>query len=152
MYRIALISIFFTSNLYFSQLNNNLYLCGDKKVYPYYYLQNSGNYIPDFYEVKKLFELQYHKEDYSNLSDNTGILHISFWVNCEGKTGNYSMESFSFDYVYCILNEKLKHNILELVKSLKIWKPIANNQLIQNFHQYYIFKIKNGEITDILPK
>ena len=90
--------------------------------------------------------------EYSHLENNTGILHITFWVNCKGETGNYSMESFNFDYQYCVLNDKIKQRILELVQSLKIWKPIAEDQLIQNFHQYYIFKIKNGEITDILPK
>lgn len=152
MYKIAIILLCLVGNLCFAQVTDNLELCGDKKVYPYYYLQQSGNYIPDFYQVKKLFETQFHKEDYSKLENNTGILHITFWVNCKGETGNYSTESFSFDYKYCNLNDILKQKILDLVKSLKIWKPIAGNQLIQNFHQYYIFKIQNGEIIDILPK
>ncbi|WP_312082130.1 MULTISPECIES: hypothetical protein [Epilithonimonas] len=152
MLKVAFLLFCFLGNIFFAQVNDNLELCGDKKVYPYYYLQNSGNYIPDFYQIKGVFNTKYFKEEYSHLENNTGILHITFWVNCKGETGNYSMESFNFDYQYCVLNDKIKQRILELVQSLKIWKPIAEDQLIQNFHQYYIFKIKNGEITDILPK
>lgn len=136
----------------FGQQSQDFQLCGDKKVYPYYYFQNSGNYTPDFYEVKAVFRTNYHVEDYSQLENNTGILHITFWVNCKGETGNYSLESFDFDYKYCKLNDKLKLDILNLVKSLKIWKPIPEKLEIQNFHQYYIFKIQNGQIRDILPK
>ncbi|PZU90609.1 MAG: hypothetical protein DI529_02460 [Chryseobacterium sp.] len=152
MFRSIIFLFFLISLKSFGQQSQDLQLCGDKKVYPYYYLQNSGNYVPDFYAVKSIFKAKYHAEDYSHLENNTGILHITFWVNCKGETGNYSLESFGFDYKYCELNDKIKQDILNLVKSLKIWKPIAENQAIQNFHQYYIFKIQNGEITDILPK
>jgi hypothetical protein len=125
--------------------------CGDQKLWPYYY-QTKDGYTPDFYEVKKAFAQQYKSQDYQNLPDNSGIFHVVFWVNCEGKAGNYSYETFNHQYQYAALNPKICEDLLRITQSLKVWQAIPAKNEVQNFHQYFIFRITNGRITDILPK
>ncbi len=124
--------------------------CGNGYYYPYY--NNRISYTPDFYIVKKYFKENYKETKYKNISNNTGMIHIVFNVNCKGETGNYSIETFDYDYKYCMINEIIKSEFLKLTQELKIWNVINESAEIQNFHKYFIFKIKNGKLTEILLK
>lgn len=124
--------------------------CGDGRYYPYY--NNKLSYTPDFYIVKNYFKSNYKNVEFTNIDNNTGMIHIFFNVNCKGETGNYSIETFDFDYKFCIINELIKSKILKLTKELKIWQAVNEKEQIQNFHKYYIFKIKNGTLVEILLK
>lgn len=130
--------------------NTTFELCGDKKLVPYYF--DGLPYKTDFYEVKQYFKENYSAEKFKNIPNNTGMIHIVFHVNCKGETGNYSIETFDYDYKYCTLNEELKNEFLRLTKELKIFQPFTPNDKIQNFHKFYIFKLKNRELIEIAPK
>ncbi|MCB9202360.1 MAG: hypothetical protein H6604_04835 [Flavobacteriales bacterium] len=135
---------------FLSAQETNFKLCGDSTLIPYYFPELS--YRPDFHEVKKYFSENYSAEKFKNAPNNTGMIHIVFWVNCKGETGNYSIETFDYDYKYCEMDENLKQFFLDLTKNLKVWKTIPENEKYLNFHKFYIFKVKNGELVEILPK
>lgn len=140
------LSTFYTS----AQKGSDFKPCGDGYYYPYY--NNRVSYTPDFYLVKKHFLLNYKEKEYKDVPNNTGMVHIVFNVNCNGETGNYSLETFDFDYKYCTINDTIKSEFIKLTKELKIWQPIGEKEPIQNFHKYFIFKIKNGKLIEILLK
>ena len=146
--KIFLLVTLFSSFL-FSQ-ETKFQLCGDKTLVPYYHTQLTNK--PDFYEIKKYFSENHSAEKFKNIPNNTGMIHVVFWVNCKGETGNYSVETFDYDYKYYEMNESLKQEFLNLTQNLRVWKTIPENEKYLNYHKYFVFKIKNGELLEILPK
>ncbi len=122
-------------------------LCSGKKR-PYYH--PTLNYNGGFYEIKKHYYNNYKSIVSTN---NTGIVKVRFNINCEGKTGNYFMESYSLNYKNITISKKISEQFLNLTKNLRGWIPAHDedgNRI--NSHKFFAFKIINGKLTDILPK
>jgi len=122
-------------------------LCSGK-THPYYY--PTLEYKGGFYEIKKHYYSNYKAIE---LPNNTGIVKISFNINCNGKPGNYFLETYSLDYKNIVITKKITEQLLSLTKSLNDWIPAYDEDGNSvNSHKFFAFKIVNGILTDILPK
>ena len=127
--------------------NNDFKLCLGIK-HPYY--SPTLEYTGGFYAIKKNFYSNY--KNVKSLNDS-GIVKIRFQINCSGKSGNYSIETYSLDYKRNIIDAKIKGQLLSLTKDLTKWIPAHNeNGENVNSHKFFAFKIIDGSLKDILPK
>lgn len=74
------------------------------------------NYKGGFYEIKKIF-FDHYEAVY--LPNNNGIVKVIFNINCKGKAGNYTLETYSLNYKNIEINENITSQILKLTKSLE---------------------------------
>jgi hypothetical protein len=122
-------------------------LCPGKK-WPYYH--PTLKYQGGFYEIKKHYYNNYKSIDSPS---NTGIVKISFNINCEGQSGNYLIETYSLKYNNVSISKKITKQLLDLTKTLIYWIPASNEDGdTVNSHKFFAFKIVNGKLTDILPR
>lgn len=126
---------------------NEFDLCSGK-LHPYYYPELT--YTGDFYAIKKHYYTNYKEV---NAPNNNGIVKIRFHINCKGESGNYKVESYSFDYATTEIDSNITEQLIQLTKSLTEWIPAQNEDGdAVNSHKFFAFKIKNGQLIDILPK
>lgn len=126
-------------------------LCGEGKMYPYYYPELK--YEGDFLAITNHFETNYDSGAFKDIEEATGILTIQFQVNCNGETGNYKVKMVDLDFKETEMNKKLIQHILELSKELNQWIPAKNdNDETINSHKFLSFRIEAGKITEIYPK
>ncbi|PCJ01438.1 MAG: hypothetical protein COB15_00510 [Flavobacteriales bacterium] len=122
-------------------------LCGGG-LYPYYH--PDLNYEGSFYAIKEHFKTNYRAVSIGN---NSGIVKVRFHVNCKGETGNYKVETYSFDYELIEMNNQITDQLLGLTKNLKKWIPGKDEEgELINSHKFFAFKIVKGQLTEILPK
>ncbi len=125
----------------------NFELCKGR-LYPYYYPKL--NYDGGFYAIKDHFYTNYKEV---NSEGNNGIVRIRFHVNCNGETGEYKIETYGLDYNSNEMDSQIVKQLLELTQMLKDWIPAKDETgNAVNSHKFFAFKIKNGQLTDILPK
>jgi len=79
-----------------------------------------------------------------------GYIMIRFLINCEGTIGRFRVQTMEQDFSLKECPEELKNHLLEIVKSLKEWKPNYAKDEEADFSKYLNFKIKNGRIENIL--
>lgn len=117
-------------------------------LYPYYY--PSLKYKGGFYTIKQHFYKNYIPVLDGN---NSGIVRVRFHVNCKGEAGNYSTETYSLSYQSIELNSKIVNQLESLLKELQDWIPaIDDEREVVNSHKFLAFRIKDGELVEILPK
>jgi hypothetical protein len=149
---VIFICAFFCANLLFSQEKDvSFVLCGDSLCWPYY---NPDITIRgDFWEVKKHYNSAYPKDQFKALKNNTGIITVTFKVNCKGETGDFSIQQCDFSYQPTIMAKQISDYFLEKSKTLTGWVPGKNEEgIIVNHHKFFSFRIKEGELIQILPK
>ena len=117
-------------------------------LYPYYHPELK--YKGSFYAIKNHFYNGYNKV---NSENNNGIVRIQFRVNCKGQAGDFTMETYSLEYISNDMDDRITRQLLKLTQKLDNWIPAVDedgNTL--NSHKFFAFKIINGELKDILPK
>jgi hypothetical protein len=122
-------------------------VCRDNRI-PQYYSIESGfegekPAIVAFFQ-KNFVKNKKHRED-------DGYITIRFVVNCMGQTGRFRMQEMSPDLTPKQFSPALSEQLLQLVKALQGWKPGQRNGVAIDYYQYLTFKIKDGEIIEILP-
>ncbi|PWK29306.1 hypothetical protein LV89_00146 [Arcicella aurantiaca] len=127
-------------------------LCG--QGYGYQYFNDSKGVL---YEGEKKAIEQSFKEKYKsqNASKQTGLIRIRFMVNCKGETDRFRLIGMDEKYQEKTFDKSITEQLLTITKGLKGWKAKAfhskTEMLAYDFYQYLIFKIKDGQITEILP-
>ena len=118
------------------------------------------NYIPQYYSLesgyegeKPAIEAYFRKNFVYNHKHKAvdGYITIRFVVNCQGKTGRFRVQEIGPDLVAKQFPAELSSQLLRLVKSLQGWKPGMNKGVALDYYQYLTFKIKDGNIVEILP-
>lgn len=88
-----------------------------------------------------------YQEAFSSFS---GYIMIRFLINCEGETGRFRVQTMEQDFSLKECPEELKGHLLEIVKTLKDWRPNYARDEEADFSKYLNFKMKNGQIENIL--
>lgn len=124
-------------------------LCnGDDRVVQYYAL-GEKTYEREKWASDKVFREQYKMPE---IEDASGLIRVRFIINCEGKAGRFRLISMDTEYVEKEFDSRITDQILTITKSLDGWKIFKNkNQQPVEYYQYLIFKLKEGQLIEILP-
>ncbi|MEM7106893.1 MAG: hypothetical protein AAF519_01615 [Bacteroidota bacterium] len=89
--------------------------------------------------------------DQDLLSNESGFLTFRFIVNCEGEAGRFVAEGVDVNYQPKEYPKEIVSHVYDAMRSLGAWRPVVIQGQARDAHFYITFKLKNGEITDILP-
>lgn len=110
------------------------------------------------YKIESKLVKEIIKQKYTPQKDssNTGILTLQFMVNCKGEVGQFNIIQCDYNYNPIQFNSRLIHSFTKIIQELNVFKHIIlkNKEGVEinyDYLSYLTFKLKNGEIIDILP-
>ena len=119
-----------------------------KRIYQYF--NNSGGleYEGEKLAIEKEFATKYKSEKIEN---ETGLIRINFVVNYKGETDRFRLIAMDENYNEKDFIQSVISQLMDITKNLKGWKKkkIKGNEI--DYYQYLIFKIKDGQLIEILP-
>lgn len=121
---------------------------GEEKIKQYFNF-NKGL----LYKGEKTALIDSFKNLYQAPDNNTesGMLRVRFIVNAKGKTDRFRTIGSDFNYQEQSFSAEITDQITDICKRLDQWGAQPNIEKTQDYYQYLIFKIKNGQIIEILP-
>lgn len=125
----------------------NYEVCGDCGMWQYFDFSEK-TYDGDKLAIEKVFQELYNPK---NVKHESGLVRIRFIVNCLGETERFRLMASDENYQEKSFDESITSQLLEITKNLKGWKPMTYNNAKMNYYQYLVFKIKDGQIQEILP-
>jgi hypothetical protein len=125
----------------------NYIACGNCEMFQYFQ-SSEPTYNGDKLAIEKVFLEKYNPK---NVKYESGLVRIRFIVNCLGETERFRLMASDENYQEKTFDESITSQLLEITKSLKGWKAMTFNNTKINYYQYLIFKIKDGQIQEILP-
>lgn len=127
--------------------DSNFVLCNKNNVYQYF---NDGRGLG--YEGEKLALVTTVKEKYKPVkTTQSGLIRIRFIINCKGETGMFRIIQMNDNYEAFSFDKKIINQLLKITKELSGWMIKQRKDVALDYYQYLIFKIKEGEIVEILP-
>jgi hypothetical protein len=129
--------------------NDNFRLCfKEELIHDYYNSSPQGSYAKGKKAMVKIISSKLQKE---KLHNESGYLTFRFVVNCRGEAGRFVTEESSLDYEKKAFNkETIKHLFTILHQNLEKWQPVVTDEP-KDAYFYVTFKLRNGEIIEILP-
>lgn len=124
-------------------------LCGKDNRLVQYYALDEKTYDGEKWAIQNTFSTHYKVPI---MDGETGLVRIRFIVNCNGETGRFRLMGMNPDYSKKAFNKTITDQLLKITKSLTGWKSFnrKSGRSIE-YYQYLIFKLKDGQITEILP-
>ncbi len=116
--------------------------------------------INDYYNDKRagfkggkgrLRALLKDKLDPSKLGEESGYLTFRFVVNCNGEAGWFVTEEAGLDYEKKQFSEPCRMHLYEILSAEKEWDNLVIGIEDRDAYTYITFKMKNGEIIELLP-
>jgi hypothetical protein len=127
----------------------SFHLCREEYSVKQYFNMNEGvQFEGEKAAIDSYFHSMYKRPENSSQS---GLIRIRFMVNCKGETGRFRLISSNNAYKPMKFSTEISDQLLELTKELKGWKPMEMNTIEVDYYQYLVFRIVEGEITEILP-
>lgn len=127
-------------------------LCNDENLAVQYYaytkILGEKPYVNEKYELQKIFNENYNSEI---VKKESGLLRLRFMINCEGKSGRFRMIGVDGNYKEIEFDTSITNQLLSITKHLVKWKPFKTSNSQRDYYMYLIFKLKKGEIIEILP-
>ncbi|SHI85406.1 hypothetical protein [Aquimarina spongiae] len=121
--------------------------CNETKVY-----KTHHGAIPEAFKENKWAFRKNILETYGNNHyTNSGYLFFRFIVNCKGETGRFEITGTDFDFNTIQFNQELIDQLHQLTADSENWKVLQGKDTPIDYYVYVGYKIKNGEITEILP-
>ena len=128
---------------------SNFNLCNKERIVGWF--ASAAMSVPIFRGSKSTFK-KYILENF-NTTDNSdnGFLNLRFIINCKGEVGRIEINELDIDYKPSKFSPNLVKQIVELSSRKENWNisNIKGEQL--DSYMYLIYKIENGEISEILP-
>lgn len=123
--------------------------CDLSRAMQYHNFEQSVRYIG---EKTKLEEEVLSKYDSGHAARQSGMIRIRFLVNCNGETGMFRIMGMDEDWNEFEFDKSITDQLLSISKGLNGW-PIKQTSygVSRDYYMYLLFKIKNGQITQILP-
>lgn len=128
--------------------SENFRICNDEnQIYQYFNDSNGLQYEGEKKSIINLFQNEY--DVYKKGED--GYLRIRFIINCNGQAGRYRILGMDNKYKEKKFDKSISKKLLSITKLLTDWQPKYINGQGVDYYQYLTFKLKNGEIIEILP-
>lgn len=129
--------------------NPEFKLCRGERSVVQYFALGEKTYVGEMWAIEKAVRAQY---DIPETKGQSGLIRVRFIVNCKGKTGRFRLIAMDNEYNEFEFNSEISNRVLTITKSLKDWKVFKNKQQqALDYYQYLIFKIKDGQLIEILP-
>lgn len=130
--------------------DTNFKLCGiHNYIFDYY---NGGDLYGYKGGKRVIWDYMDEKLETEKLFKESGYLTFRFIVNCKGEAGRFVTEQADLDFQRKAFNAATIDHCYELLKGLKEWDPTHRDGEIVDAIFYFTFKLKDGELIDILPK
>lgn len=129
----------------------NFQFCNEQLVKQYYVRYSSdtpATYRGEKIAIDRTFDKAYQ---YPVTPEADGYVTIRFVVNCNGQSGRFRMEEMDLNYQPKNFDKKITDQLLDITKSLDGWIPVKRKDKKYDFYQYLTFKLKSGQIEQILP-
>jgi hypothetical protein len=121
---------------------------GDNKIFQYFNLSKGPVYKGEKSTILNTFNSKFRP--LTNKEQN-GLIRIRFIVNCEGKTGRFRVLQSNYNYQKFEFDKRIVTQLVDITKGIKNWEIQYRNELPIDYYMYLIFKITNGQLTEILP-
>lgn len=130
-----------------SQFSEGFELC-DSSLKPYGYYHSARDIFKGGkYQFRKTISAKYANNGYTD----SGFLNLRFLLNCKGEVGNVEINELNTEYEKTDLNDELVNQLVNLSIAKENWIPKEIEGKAYDSYMYLIFKIKNGEVLEILP-
>ncbi|NUO00787.1 MAG: hypothetical protein HUU01_09235 [Saprospiraceae bacterium] len=123
-------------------------LCNEAKAKQYHNFNQGFQYQGEKQALKKVFAEAYRSK---KMPGETGLIRIRFLVNCQGKTGRFRMMGMNENYEPKTFHTSISKQLLQITRNLSGWKLLPNEQSPEDYYQYLIFKLKDGQLIEIMP-
>lgn len=120
---------------------------GEAFLKQYFNYSQGLQYEGEMLKIKEQFEQAYVPVEV----DESGWVRIRFVVNCRGESGRFRMICSNEHYESRDFDSRITDQLMSITKSLDGWKPLPDSENPEEYYQYLIFKIDNGDIIEILP-
>jgi len=116
--------------------------------------------IPQYYAYKEkpFIHGKLHFENYIRTSykapensKESGLLRIRFTVNCKGESGRFRLLGMNDNYEEYAFSDEIVDQLLQLTKAYKDWRILSHEGFESDYYFYVTFKIKAGNIIEVLP-
>lgn len=134
----------------------NFSICHDENQVVQYFNTSQGiQYENEKQALKKIIRQKYQP---ISKDGESGWIRIRFVVNCKGEAGRFRVLEADENYQPKKFDDKITNQLLEITKSLDGWQTVFYSNrgdkldgVPQDYYMYLIFKLKNGQLTEILP-
>ena|SRR5690606_2163315 len=121
---------------------------GDDTILQYFNLGEGPVYSGEKSNILNTFKSKYQTKSDKN---QNGLIRIRFIVNCEGKAGRFRVLQSDYDYQENKFDEKIVSQLLNITKEIENWEILYREENPVDYYMYLIFKITDGQLTEILP-
>jgi len=130
--------------------DSNFELCGVRDhLFDYY---NGGDMYGSKGGKRVVWQHIHQNLQKEKLFNESGYLTYRFIVNCKGEAGRFVTEQSDLDYQRKTFSPETVAHCYDLVKSFKAWEPTDIDGENVDAVFYFTFKLKEGQLIDILPK
>lgn len=86
------------------------------------------------------------------LYKDSGYISFRFLVNCNGDAGWFEVAEMNLDLEEVNLDDKMVDELLNLTSEKENWNKLGYSKEQKfDYYMYIIYRIENGNITEILP-
>ncbi|MDO5617131.1 MAG: hypothetical protein Q4G16_13115 [Cruoricaptor ignavus] len=129
--------------------NPNFKLCFEKYIFQYFDESNELQKLKgEKIELDKIFFDNYKN---LNLAGESGLIRIRFIVNCKGEADRFRLLEMDENYKPKMFDKKISNKLLQITKNINLWNPKVIQNHNVDYYQYLIFKIKDGNLIEIMP-
>lgn len=121
---------------------------GNESIYQYFNFSDEPSYVGEKPALMAQYKTNYRLVKGKN---QHGFIRIRFVVNCNGKAGRFRALQSDAHYQTIEFDKKIVKQLLDITKQIENWEVVYKNNEPVDYYQYLIFKINDGELTEILP-
>jgi hypothetical protein len=121
---------------------------GDDNIHQYFNLEEGPIYHGEKSSIINTFKAKYQPIADSN---QNGLIRIRFIVNCEGKAGRFRVLQSDYNYQETEFDQDIVTQLENITKGIEKWGILYRGEIPEDYYMYLIFKITDGQLTEILP-
>ena len=121
---------------------------GDDQIFQYFNLGQGPVYWEEKSSTLNTFKSKYKPVIKKGQS---GFVRIRFVVNCEGKAGRFRLLQSDYNYQETKFDDRIITQLEDITRGIEKWQVLYKDEIPIDYYFYLIFKITDGEITEILP-
>jgi len=130
-----------------ASLNDIYELCDSEAIYHVHHGASEKGYAGNKKQFRDVILKNYKNENYTD----SGYLNFRFLVSCEGHAGWFEIIQVDSNYNSTNFSQGLVSQLQALTAKSENWNIINFDDNPVDYYMYVSYKLKDGEITEILP-